>query len=206
LDNTLLHLAASNLGELLKNGFTEQTASFKELMYLITELIIGGSDLHDNGSLGMTPMREIFRSFYFQYRRMPTDHSRLDILSNITEKWNEPLRLWLRLLKDTGIDLVRYGQEEKQILQRKCTRREESYNGYFKESDGWYVRTHRLRLINFMYGPEPEDWKFWLAPVMRTDFLEFWDMVDHPERAMPGAWEDEYYSCDWSYYNNSYDD
>jgi hypothetical protein len=33
---------------------------------------------------------------------------------------------------------------------------------------------------------------------MADSFVEFWDMVEHPERTIPGAWE-EYYSEDDDY-------
>ena len=38
------------------------------------------------------------------------------------------------------------------------------------------------------YGTNPEDWSFWIAPKISRAFSKFWGMVDHPERAMPGAW------------------
>ncbi|KAN0091826.1 hypothetical protein V8E51_017673 [Hyaloscypha variabilis] len=204
-NRTLLHLAVNNLGELLMSGHAEQGATIKELLYLITELITGGSGLHDNDSSGMTPMRAMFRAFCYQYHRRPADHQGLDTLSNITGKWNKPLGVWLKLLKATGVDLVRYGREEKEILQQKYNLREQSFERRVRESDSYGLRFFRLRLINFIYGPEPEDWKFWFAPAMTTYFMDFWDMVDHPERAMPGAWEDGYSFHDWSYYNR-YDD
>jgi len=44
-------------------------------------------------------------------------------------------------------------------------------------------------MISFTYGPNLSGWEFWFTEVMEWDFWEFWDMVDHPERTMPGAWE-----------------
>jgi hypothetical protein len=54
------------------------------------------------------------------------------------------------------------------------------------------------RFLGFDYGPEPADWKFRITAENArfwdalTYFSEFWDMIDHPERAMPGAWSDEF--------------
>jgi hypothetical protein len=46
-------------------------------------------------------------------------------------------------------------------------------------------------LINFIYGPEPNVWIFWFEPVIEGDFMDFWGMINHSEKTMPGAWEDD---------------
>jgi len=97
----------------------------------------------------------------------------------------------LEQLKGSGVDLVNYGKEEKCVLEREAYEiREFSYREFDKEKR-WYGIISYLHLINFTYGPEPDDWKFWFAPVMKDYFMDFWDMIDHPERAMPGAWPEE---------------
>ena len=46
--------------------------------------------------------------------------------------------------------------------------------------------------ISFKYGPKPSDWQFYLIEQMDSSFEEFWNMVDHPEWAMPGAWDERF--------------
>jgi len=60
-----------------------------------------------------------------------------------------------------------------------------------------------MKLEKKVCGPEPGDWRFWIEAVMPNYFMQFWEMVDHPERAMPGAWEEEYSA---HYYYNDYSD
>ncbi|KAF7901114.1 hypothetical protein EAF00_003335 [Botryotinia globosa] len=51
------------------------------------------------------------------------------------------------------------------------------------------------QIISFVYGPAPEDWKFWYSLdepywYYYKNLRDFWELVDHPERGMPGAWEE----------------
>jgi hypothetical protein len=48
-----------------------------------------------------------------------------------------------------------------------------------------------LRLINVIYGLEPNDWIFWFEPVIEEYFMDSWRMINHLEKTMPGAWEDD---------------
>lgn len=91
---------------------------------------------------------------------------------------------WLDQLKHTGIDLNAYGHGEENFL------RDHACFPYFY---CWQHTTGQeeyiwLRLVSFTYGPEPGDWIFYMTEVMENWFVEFWDMVEHPERKIPGAW------------------
>jgi hypothetical protein len=101
-----------------------------------------------------------------------------------------PLRIWLEQLRYSGIDLRRYGRKEKSLWEDPRVNREWAYPEVGKR-DQWTGNWRRIRLINFIYGPEPGDWRFWIEPVIPNFFMQFWEMVDHPERAMPGAWEED---------------
>jgi len=97
---------------------------------------------------------------------------------------------WIERLQTVGIDLVEYGRKEKELHIQEKVNKEYFYRQTQPTS---HQRTFtRIRLISFTYGPEPVDWHFWFTEVMESYFTQFWDMVDHPESAMPGAWiEDE---------------
>jgi hypothetical protein len=99
---------------------------------------------------------------------------------NLADRATSSAIVWLQQLHSAGVDLLEYGRTEKEIhSQKKVSKEWTSTRG---------TRMLLLRLISFTYGPEPADWKFWFSEGMEVYFVQFWDMVDHPERALPGAW------------------
>lgn len=191
-DITLLHCAASNLGEFLSGIFNKLWGRLEDLLHLIRDLVKGGSELNAcTSDLGRTPMLHVIQGYL--------EHSSPDCFihdecSNRLSRKSPPmpLRTWLEQLKGSGVDLVGYGKEEKCVLERPDTIREWGFWEYDK-TKRWDAVRSEMRLINFTYGPEPDDWKFWFAPVMKDYFMDFWDMIDHPGRAVPGAWQEEDY-------------
>lgn len=104
---------------------------------------------------------------------------------------------WLNILRECGIDLRAYGRREKQLKAKGKV----DCDIYFAEDDldrNIILPYAGIRLIGFTYGPQPEDWSFFFTPIWQDWFVEFWDMVDHPERAMPGAWDWEQEQLDVS--------
>ena len=186
---TLLHCAARNLGSLFSGTFGVQEALRKDLQHLgtlIRDLVKGGPNLHSLTLQGLTPMLEFLVSFLGYYCRY------LDGLTDGNGD-SEPLKFWLKELQDSGVNLERYGSEEKHLLRKEGVAREWRYLSMAWRNNDLIFEDGKLRLINFTYGPELDDWNFWLAPVMPNYFMDFWEMIGHPERAMPGTWEEEYY-------------
>ncbi|KAH8776208.1 hypothetical protein BGZ57DRAFT_854509 [Hyaloscypha finlandica] len=191
---TLLHCAARNLGSLFSGTFGVQEALRKDLQHLgtlIRDLVKGGSNLHFLSLQGLTPMLEVLRGLLYIYRGCP-----YGLIAGNED--SETLKFWLKELQDSGVDLESYGRDEKLLLRTEAVAREWRYS--WTRMDLTFV-SRKLRLINFTYGPELDDWKFWFAPVMPNYFMDFWEMIGHPERAMPGAWEEEYY-YDYYYGHN----
>ncbi|KAF7890527.1 hypothetical protein EAF00_008842 [Botryotinia globosa] len=99
------------------------------------------------------------------------------------------IKTWLDQLMSEGIDLVEYAQWEKKILgsDQVC--------GFVQlTSKSWphIGNDHVVNLLNFTYGPKRSDWQFWfnIEPefIHRGCVKEFWNMVENPERQIPGAW------------------
>jgi hypothetical protein len=150
---------------------------------LVGQLIRCGADPNHQVSHGTALICVVFGAFTLQSSIIPPlgyalthpDNGRLALLA------------WLRMLKNSGIDLEAYGRKEASILSR------ENAEWLGREIPlGHLFRSYRLslRLIGFEFGPNPEDWRFWFSEP--TDQLagEFWDMMEHPERRMPGAWDE----------------
>jgi hypothetical protein len=187
---TLLHCAAWNLGEFHSGVFNKLWARLEDLLHLIRDLVKGGSELHAL-TIGWegTPMFHVIGGYlgYSSPDCFIYDGCSKRISKKILPM---PLRTWLEQLKGAGVDLVEYGKGEKCVLERPYANREWDYLEFDKRNR-WEAVGFDLRLINFTYGPEPDDWKFWFAPVIKDYFMDFWDMIDHPERAVPGAWQEE---------------
>lgn len=48
-----------------------------------------------------------------------------------------------------------------------------------------------FKIIAIDYGLKADDWYLWLSSPLDEWAGEFWDMIDHPERAIPRAWEED---------------
>jgi hypothetical protein len=101
-------------------------------------------------------------------------------------------KFWLEQLKEAGVDLVKYGEVERHnhyVLTDNIEK-----EGFLKWHKRWGSQLEpmcsRIRLLSFTYGVTPSDWKFWVTEVMDDAFAEFWDMIDHSELVIPGAWCD----------------
>lgn len=94
---------------------------------------------------------------------------------------------WLTGLEKWGIDLEKYGERERPLWPRLSDERGDEINNG--------------TCYGFGYGPCVRDWKlFYEHPGDRYAGV-FWDMIEHPERMIPGSfmepeedmWEDDYF-------------
>lgn len=192
----------------------------QELLSLINKLITVGSNLHrcayrfennDPDRPGVTPLVDIFSRF-FDLRRMCQEHQywggipfseeevQYDLPILAETDVLVPVMIWLELLYEAGIDLGEYGRKEQELYREGIA---VSYcwsmvwSRALRWIESWCQGDLVKKLsIRFKYGPKPSDWQFWLIEQMDDLFAEFWDMADHPERAMPGAWDDRFDDSD----------
>lgn len=69
----------------------------------------------------------------------------------------------------------------------------------------------QFRVLLFQQGPQPEDWNLFISD-MREEYAseccgDFWDMIEHRERMMPGAWCEnapDFNDWEWSHVENWY--
>jgi hypothetical protein len=204
--------------------YDAQTESecLQDLLLLIKELVAVGSNLHGSANRfgehsldypGETPLTAIFSSFsrlrtkclicQKNSRWSPViqeEDIQFDLpVSAITDVLL-PMIMWLELLYDTGIDLIDYGRKEKEL---RLEGRTVSHCWFSIAPRKFYEQSHvcsadveKKYSISFEFGPKPSDWHFWITEEIDSSFEEFWDMVDHPERAMPGAWDERFDDSD----------
>lgn len=103
--------------------------------------------------------------------------------------FDDALRQWVQLLERASVDLRGYGALERTRSRTKV---------YIQT--GWLMVSNRpcdcdiyesLCTLNLAYGEHPKDWHFWWSHPGDSFAGDFWDMIDHPERTMPGAWTDD---------------
>lgn len=139
---------------------------------LIERLIANGSEVFRGGLISCSLSR-----FAWTYPHVLPDSGICPV----------SVQLWLEILHDSGTDLLKYGKvEHGHFMDRNF-----EWGLYFRNKFFW----GRAHLISFVYGPAIEDWKFWYSldePYWDyyKNFRNFWELVDHPERGMPGAWEE----------------
>ena len=196
-----------------------QDAQLSEYISLLSELIMVDSHLHKitndpSPRYHKTPLLLIISAYFTSFvlrnqvrnstvKEELTKGSPDEVIS--TPTLPTPVHIWLDLLASAGIDLVEYGRREKSLhlcswisvnpefstsLDQRHLWEKRSKDEYYDRGRDYRVY---FRLVNFTYGSLPSDWKFYFVQewYIWSDWLvEFWDMVEHPERAMPGAWND----------------
>lgn len=189
-NKTLLHCAAWNLGEVCARAedyedltnYMAKGGNFARLLDLIRDLVKGGSDLHGlthRGRYPTTPFLEILTGYSFW---SGFDWWHVDQVAVGKSDELFPITTWLEQLKRSGVDLIDYGRREKRIHSRVKISKEFDFYEEKVKDDG---KASSVRLTGFEFGPEPEDWEFYFTKVMDNSFVQFWDMIGHPERALP---------------------
>lgn len=205
-----------------------ESDSLQGILSLMSEQVVAGADLHNCAKTSynvsnMSPAESYLvciLSSFSQWRRdcmILLDYRFETINSEFDAQYMlpvpavvdvlVPVTLWLEMLYDAGVDLVKYGRKEKELRQEGRTTSHCSFEVWpwdflHPRLIGTWRRFDKEFWISFEYGPKPSDWQFWLIEEMDDWFAEFWDMLDHPERAMPGAWDERF---DDSTYDTDYD-
>jgi len=88
------------------------------------------------------------------------------------------LRSWANEVRVAGQDLQKYSRWEQEFLSTR--------NGEFAR----YNTSVTVRLVNFKYGPSPQDWQIWVSTSMDESAGEFWEAVEDGEPVLdvPGSW------------------
>jgi hypothetical protein len=157
---------------------------------LVGHILNKGADPNRCGLFG-TPLIQMLRGAYSwgwrEVKLVDVPHRSFGyryIFRRPHRKGSEVLLTWLQTLRGFGIDLERYGKSEHKLF-------------YRKDSPGRDLRLcdvggdiYHLRLVGLQVGPAPEDWNVWLSEPSDEFARDFWDMLEHPERTIPGAWDD----------------
>ncbi|KAF4626124.1 hypothetical protein G7Y89_g12034 [Cudoniella acicularis] len=137
---------------------------------------------------GKTVLLQVFVGAFTLYadERGPLWFSSLHEVVRYPDRGVQALHAWLETLQTSGVDLEEYGKIEIQVQKESSAKDIPLFSGL---SYAWQEVGH-LRLIAMDIGLNPRDWKFWFSDPTDQFVGEFWDMIEHPERSMPGAWDD----------------
>lgn len=164
-------------------------------LILVRDLVSAGSCLLERNDWLHTPLLEICRGISCL---CTTGIVLPYVISNVSPSWQKilvqslevPIQVWLHQIARAGVDLMEYGRRESRLHRKPGVEKQWDFYDWSRDSSIYGGKFFTMRLISFTYGPSPEDWQFWFTEAMESFFCEFWHMVDHPEQAMPGAWNE----------------
>jgi hypothetical protein len=153
---------------------------------LIKDLVSAGASLHAIDNSKRSILSTIIHgpwTFFSSIKlaeKVKTSNKRFALISQV-------LSIWLSDLQEVGVDLMHYAADEKALhLTGEVNR---SFLRYHPRR--CYMSTY---LINFSYGPRPEDWHFYFSEPTDVFAGEFWAMTerfpcqDELELRIPGSW------------------
>jgi len=105
------------------------------------------------------------------------------------------LQLWLSELSCLGVNILRYGEEEKRLQDGDFVIKDFKFHRREKNLMSITTRTMKvahgtLRVINFKPNISPHLWKFWWSEPTDEFLGEFWAMCERLPTKIPGAWDD----------------
>ncbi|KAI5462146.1 hypothetical protein BGZ63DRAFT_206122 [Mariannaea sp. PMI_226] len=124
------------------------------------------------------------------------------------------LQQWVSDLQQAGVDLIDYGQHERQLLKTHMrgaldadainssrsvvrnviSRGVETLRGLRvgRDQEEGYNENHwvPIRMLDLIFGPSPADWRIIWAPEFEWMANQFWDLIDRESMIMPGSWVD----------------
>lgn len=185
----LLHL----LGELVGSGSRlnpyEQRSEWSGAVWaLVTAGVAAGADLHSLSHLGgmdigMTPLMHVLNGTLLRLLKKWSEKRQ-------TEAMMTALRDWVSMLRDANVDLMEYGNREAGFFRRHWQTEESLFfRRYWPVDRHWWRRfdARDIGIYQITYGAMPSDWGLLTDHPGDAYAGEFWDILDHPERAIPGA-------------------
>ncbi|RMX84329.1 hypothetical protein D0869_04649 [Hortaea werneckii] len=149
-----------------------------ELAAFIASGINTGSCLHvlSRTGSGMTPLMHALlgamRSFQsYTYERVNFDLT----VSAVQYRFQR----WPTLLAMAGVDLSRYAKREARLFRK-----------HWRTSQRvlWKSFSRHCEVFALRFGSKATEWGLWVSHPGDSYSGLFWDMVEHPERSIPGAW------------------
>lgn len=144
-------------------------------------------DMHmTNNLVNVLPIVDYLRTFvsYYVYSCFDERKQGRWTVERFVNAAQEGLKHYISELVLSGIDMATVIDIERKVLARRgeesAPRKIFNYGLY-----RWY------KFIAINYGPKVDDWYLWLSNPLDEWAGEFWDMIDHPERTIPGAWEED---------------
>lgn len=169
----LMHLLAECAGAIDE----DQWQAYKHRMAaLIAKGIQAGSDLHalsKTGS-GMTPLMHALFGAMLYFEGVVTVKFDRDVTA-IQHRFQR----WLTLLAMAGVDLSKYAKREARLFRRHWRTSQRVW---------WKCFICHCEVIALRFGSTATEWGLWVSHPGDCYSGPFWDMVEHPERSIPGAW------------------
>jgi hypothetical protein len=177
--------------------------------HLLSKLITMGVSIQRIDNEGRTLLFHLIDGFCFKSNFL----NRIWELQRWMEYLVAMLARWVKMLLKCGIDLEDYGRWEQLNMQNDDKDLTFEWREYVIEKEQYVSHSFDFRLINFSYGPQPEDWKFWFSELTDPFAGEFWAIVeerrpwdadedmdedsddeefDTQEEAIPGAWKEDF--------------
>ncbi|ATZ57632.1 hypothetical protein BCIN_15g01880 [Botrytis cinerea B05.10] len=159
----------------------------KDHLNFIHDLLVAGSKYH-NFKDTYKGYRESFLSELLKGTTTGLGVIKCANIARLERNFKNSIETWLDQLISAEIDLIEYGQWEKKINDDDPIPISNLRGGLYH----FWARNYVVRFLSFTYGPKRSDWQFWFIFESRCIhegcIMEFWDMVENPERQMPGAW------------------
>ncbi|KAL3458369.1 hypothetical protein BJX64DRAFT_279957 [Aspergillus heterothallicus] len=180
--STLLQKVAQCLA---MDFFSQRSGNKDSWRRMLRDGVAASADLHKlTSDWPQTPLVSYFDAYIFFFDKIKS--SKWSLLS--------PLRNWVSELKAVGVDIEAYGAKENAL--HKSGR---SFMEFYLHkgalidilsTDEIIEDSLEFRVLDFTYGPEPDDWYIWVTNPLDEFAGEFWELVNRQSEIMPGTWID----------------